>query len=203
MTQTRSRLSYFAEQLIVRRGSNGLAYYYELYAPLEDVGELELSPEPFLTVADLQKIFRTYDYRVSPIDLIAATGLPLRVLDREMKHFRKQGIIDILRIARPGDSYRQYVLKEPSINLPESSSEARAIDLEIKEILLDEIYSCRHLPDSRYLGPERKITDRHVQGCYCRNCTRVHCFGMSHSSPGHMAVSEEYQLGYPAHHFRS
>ncbi|SEQ16609.1 hypothetical protein [Neolewinella agarilytica] len=138
MAQTRSRLSFFAEQLIVRRGSNGLAYYYELYAPIEDVGQLELSPEPFLTVADLQKIFRAYDYRVSPIDLIAATGLPWRILAREMKHFKKKGVIDILRIARPGDSYRQYVLKEPYIDLPESSNEAMALDLEMKEILLDE-----------------------------------------------------------------
>ncbi len=137
-SEAASRLGYFSEQLILRRGSNGLSTYYETYAPFEDAGDLGLSPEPFLTVADLQKIFHAYDYRVSPADLIIATGLPWRVISREMKHFKKKGIIDILRIARPGDSYKQFVLKEPYINLPESSSEAKAIDLEMKEILLDE-----------------------------------------------------------------
>ncbi len=136
--QVRSRLSYFAEQLILRRGSNGLAYYYELYAPYEDVGQLELSPEPFLTIADLRTIFHAYDYRVSPADLIIATGLPWRLLNREMKHFKKKGVIDILRIARPGDSYKQFVLKEPYLDPPASPEEDSAMNLELKEILLNE-----------------------------------------------------------------
>lgn len=138
LQQARSRLMYLALQNVLRTGIGSNRHYYELYAPWESPAfELSLSPDPFLTIADLQQIFKAYDYRVSPGDLIIATGLPWKVLSREMAHFQKKGVIQKVRIARPGDSIKQYVLQEPYLSQP-TGEEAEAINLELKEILRNE-----------------------------------------------------------------
>ncbi|MEM9528236.1 MAG: hypothetical protein AAGA31_16605 [Bacteroidota bacterium] len=133
--EARSRLYYLATQSVLRMGAGGNRHYYELYAPYEEPSfELSLSEDPFLTLEDLQQIFKAYDHRVSPGDLIIATGLPWKVLAREMTYFQKKGVIQKVRIARPGDSLMQYVLKEPYLSQP-MEAEAEAINLELKEIL--------------------------------------------------------------------
>lgn len=136
--EARSRLYYLATQSVLRMGAGGNRHYYELYAPWEaPANELSLSEDPFLTLEDLQQIFKAYDHRVSPGDLIIATGLPWKVLAREMTYFQKKGVVQKVRIARPGDSLIQYVLKEPYLSQP-GGEEAEAINLELKEILRNE-----------------------------------------------------------------
>lgn len=135
------RMQKFSFAGIVRAGvtSTVTKYFYELTTELEEVPDLELSSEPFLTVEDLQKIFVAYDYRVSPHDILMATELPYSVIAREMTYFRKEGVIEVVRIARPGDSPIQYILQEPyhpSENL--DLSQVRRMDMELKEILFDE-----------------------------------------------------------------
>jgi hypothetical protein len=136
-----ARLSSLSLAKILRTGHTpgGLRVYYELTAPLEEVELEDLSPDPFITTEDLYKIFQAYDYRVSPQDLIMATGLPWKIIQREMKHFAKKKILDSVYINRPGDSPLQYVLKDPYLKNPdELLQEANVLDLEMKEILLTE-----------------------------------------------------------------
>lgn len=137
-TEASSRLHVLSTGQILRAGhaGGGMRLYYELTAPLEEVDIDGLSADPFLTAADLHKIFRAYDYRVSPQDLIMATGLPWKIIQREMKHFTKKKIVDAVYINRPGDSPLQYVLKDPYLQDPdEILREAESLDLEMKEIL--------------------------------------------------------------------
>lgn len=139
-TEASLRLSGLATAGALTGGMNiyGTKAYYELSAPLEEVEGLSLSDEPFITLEDLQAIFKAYDYRVSPQDLIMATNLPWAVIDREMKHFRSKNVVEVVLIDRKGDSNRQYILKEPYLTAgPET---ARELNLELREILYDEKY---------------------------------------------------------------
>lgn len=138
--QARSRANALVHAGILSRGVNKSAarYFFELTSPLDRVSGLDLSPEPYLTVEDLQKIFIAYDHKVSPQDLVMATELPWNVLAREMEHFRKKGVVEGVRIKRPGDSPVQYILLEPYLSAPIDASAAQALNLELREILLDE-----------------------------------------------------------------
>jgi hypothetical protein len=136
-----ARLSALSTGGLLSAGTNpmGTKYFYELSAPLEEIPGLELSGEPYLTIEDLQEIFIAYDYKVSPHDLMVSTGLPWSILSREMKHFRKQDVIDVVYIQRPGDSFKQYILMEAyhrSGNL-DLTSRTR-INEEVKQVLYGE-----------------------------------------------------------------
>lgn len=116
----------------------GMKYYYELPTKLEEIPDLELSDSPFLTIEDLQQIFIAYDYRVSPHDLMVATGLPWKVLSREMQYFRKQGIVEVVAIARPDDAAKQYILMEAYHAQTLDLNEAEKINAGVKQVLYDE-----------------------------------------------------------------
>lgn len=125
--------------LIAGTNPSGMKYFYELSAPLEEIPGIELSGEPFLTIEDLQEVFIAYDYKVSPHDLMVTTGLPWNMLSREMQHFRKQGVIDVAYIQRPGDSYKQYILMEQYHRSETFDLESRTrINEEVKQVLFDE-----------------------------------------------------------------
>ncbi len=138
-----SRLSSLSTGGLLIAGTNptGMKYYYELSAPLEEIKGIQLSGEPFLTIEDLQEIFIAYDYKVSPHDLMVTTGLPWKMLSREMKHFRKEKVIDVAYIQRPGDSYKQYILMEEYHRSEALDLESRTrINEEVKQVLYDERY---------------------------------------------------------------
>ncbi len=126
---------------LLRAGSTptGTRRYFELSAPLEKIPGLRLSGQSYLTIEDLQEVFIAYDYQVSPHKLMATTGLPWKILSRQMKHFRQQGVIDVAYIERPGDSHKQYILMEayhPSDEL-DLASRTR-LNAEVKQVLYDE-----------------------------------------------------------------
>ncbi|NJC27746.1 hypothetical protein [Neolewinella antarctica] len=126
---------------LLRAGSNpgGARRFFELSAPLEAAPELRLSGEAYLTIEDLQEIFIAYDYKVSPHKLMVTTGLTWELLSREMKHFREQGIIDVVYIKRPGDSYKQYVLMEAYQRIDTLDLTSRdQINADVKQVLYDE-----------------------------------------------------------------
>ncbi|MFT5998451.1 MAG: hypothetical protein ACI81P_000904 [Neolewinella sp.] len=142
LNQSRHRLSgLYMYGLLNKSVSNGTRAYYSLKEPLEETPDLNLSPDPSLTVEDLLKNFEHYNYRVSAQDLLLATGLPLGVIKREMKHFKKQGIIQHMRGMAPQGfvSNRFFILQEPYRSNPEQfRARASTLDLELKEILLNE-----------------------------------------------------------------
>lgn len=142
--EAQTRLSSLAMGGLLTTGVNamGTKYYYELPTALEKVEGLTLSDDPFITLEDLQQIFEAYDYRVSPHDIMMATKLPWKVISLEMQYFRKQGIIDVVRIARPGDAPKQYVLHEDYHLSAGLDLDSRTrINAEVKQLLYDE----RHL----------------------------------------------------------
>jgi hypothetical protein len=142
LNQCRHRLSgLYMYGMLNKSLSNGTRNYYSLKEPLGETPDLNLSPDPFLTVEDLLKIFEHHNYRVSAQDLIMATGLPLGVIKREMNHFKKQGIIQHMRGMAPQGvvSNRFFILQEPYRSNPEQfRARASTLDLELKEILLNE-----------------------------------------------------------------
>ena len=139
LNQARNRLSALMYYGLLRRSTNSRGrLFYSLNEALEETPDLTLSPEPFLTVEDLLKIFAHYEYRVSPQNLIMATGLPLAVIKREMKYFEKQGIVQRLSRSSPSGMMveRFFVLQEPYRSDPERfRAKAGVLDLEMREIL--------------------------------------------------------------------
>lgn len=139
LSQARGRLSALMMYGLLRRSSNSRGrHFYSLNEALEEAPDLGLSSDPFLTVEDLLKIFEHYHYRVTPINLIMATGLPLAVIKREMKYFEKQGIVQrLVRANANGMAIeRFFVLQEPYRSDPERfRAKAGVLDLEMREIL--------------------------------------------------------------------
>ncbi|MEO0732840.1 MAG: hypothetical protein AAFZ52_08400 [Bacteroidota bacterium] len=140
--QSRGRLNALMMYgLLTRSMSSRGRHYFGLRAPLGANPELDLSPDPFLTVEDLLKIFEHYDYRVTTQELIVATGLPLSVIKREMKHFEKEGIVRLLKKSQgAGTAFQRFfVLQEPYRSDPNLFREkAGVLDLEMREILTND-----------------------------------------------------------------
>jgi len=142
LNQARSRLTALMMYGILNRSHNKRArYFYGLNEPLAESPDLSLSPEPFLTVEDLLSIFAHYNHRVTPQNLIMATGLPLAVIKREMKHFEKEGMVQRLQRAKQSGMVmeRFFVLQEPyRSDHSRFRDRAGEIDLELREILLND-----------------------------------------------------------------
>ena len=142
LNQARQRLRTFAYQSVLRQSHNSKARtFYRLVVPLVDAPGLELSPDPFLTVEDLLLIFRHYGGRITFEQLLVATRLPLAVIQREMKHFEKEGILQRLRETHSsGMSARSFfVLQEPYRSNPEAFGDrAPGLNLEMRKILLED-----------------------------------------------------------------
>ncbi len=139
LNQCRTRLSALFSYGILNKSSNSRGRsFFGFHVPLIERESLDLSDDPFLTVEDLLQIFEAYDYRVTPQDLIMATGLPLSVIKREMKHFEKEGILQRLSTMQQQGMtmMRFFVLQEPYRSDPEQfRRRAGVMDLEMREIL--------------------------------------------------------------------
>ncbi len=121
------------------RNSSGTRTFFELSATLREAPGLHLSGEAYLTIEDLQEIFNAYDHQVNPHKLMVTTGLSWKVLSREMKHFREQGVIDVVYINRPGDGSKQYILMEQYRRLDGLDLASRSqINTEVRRVLYDE-----------------------------------------------------------------
>jgi hypothetical protein len=143
LNEARSRFGELMMYGILNRNIGGNRYYFSLKNPLPEDKNLTLSPDPFLTVEDLFVIFEAYSGRVSAQDLIMATGLPLSILKREMRHFEKEGITRSMRGYAPNGLVMQrfFILEEPYRSNPERfRAKADQLDLELKKILVDEKY---------------------------------------------------------------
>lgn len=116
--------------------------YYSLAKPLEAVPDITLSPEPFLTVDDILKLFEAFDYKLDYQKLILATGLPLDILKREMKYFEKEKIIKMLfRTDSNGITSRHFfILQEPYRSKPQQFlSREKEMNQRVKELLRNDL----------------------------------------------------------------
>lgn len=95
--------------------------YFSLVERLDKRMAPKLSEEPFLTVEDILALFRHFEFRLTPLKLIMATGLPITILKREIKYFQKQKILQSLTQSshHSGVGSRSLVLLEPYRSNPE------------------------------------------------------------------------------------
>ncbi len=142
LNEARTRLNSLMTFGVFDRSSNRTGrHFFGLKAPLGVSPDLELSADPFLTVEDLLAIFAYYDYRVTPQELIMATGLPMTIIDREMKYFEKQRVVQRLQRSDSNGAvtHKFYVLQDPYRSDPDRfRAQAGVMDLEMKEILLQD-----------------------------------------------------------------
>jgi len=143
---TKNQVTYRIQQLqyhklIQTSYTSSFKSYYQLAHPLNLSEPPALSREPFLTVEDILIIMKHYDFKVTMAELIMATGLPIHVLNEEMKYFIKNKIITKLitydssgmgTVVAPV----RYILNEPYRSQPEEflKKEDR-INLELKDLL--------------------------------------------------------------------
>ena len=101
--------------------TSGFRYYYSLTGPIDARPAPALSSEPFLTVEDILTLFKHFNYRITPQQLIMATGLPVTIIKREMKYFQKQKVLQSLtQVSHAGGvGARSFVLVEPYRSAPE------------------------------------------------------------------------------------
>jgi len=122
--------------------SKGGKYFFELREPLDEREAPELSPEPFLTVDDILRLFEAFDYQLDPQKMILATGLPLKIIDREMKYFQKEGVVRILYRAHGGSTSwgRKYYLEEPYRSDPQRFlNREKEMNEKVRELLRDDL----------------------------------------------------------------
>lgn len=112
--------------------------YYELVNPIEEKTPPTMSEEPFLTVDDILALFETYGNRLDFQNLILATDLPLDVLEREMKYFAEQKVVQLLNqpIRYGAHTYKFYLLEEPYRSDPKQFK-TREVEMnqKVKELL--------------------------------------------------------------------
>ncbi len=136
-TMTSSRLSSLHHNgvLSVLTNKSMTSYSYTLSKPIDKSYNIDLSQEPFMTLEDLLNIFKHCDYKVSMQELILITGLPLKVIKREMKYFEKENIIKIMLKAKNDYSYqRVYMLNEPYRSNPDAFLKLENTNFELREI---------------------------------------------------------------------
>ncbi|PHN07136.1 hypothetical protein [Flavilitoribacter nigricans] len=141
-SQARVRLNLLREFGVLEpHYAAGFRAYYSLAGPLDERPAPKLSPEPFLTVEDMLTLFKHFDFRITPQQLIMSTGLPVTILRREMKYFQKQGILQSLTpYGQIGTAEsRSYVLMEPYRSNPERFLDQRLdLDRQMESILRKE-----------------------------------------------------------------
>lgn len=120
--------------ILYNRSMTGMSY--TLIKPIDDKAQhITLSDEPFMTLEDLLMIFKHYDYQVTLQELCLATGLPIKVVKREMKYFEKQKIVKLMLQMHSQSVYqRRYLLNEPYRSDPDSFLELKNVNFELKEI---------------------------------------------------------------------
>jgi hypothetical protein len=121
--------------------SNRAVPYFSLLQPLDRRPPPELSPEPFLTVDDIVRLFRYHDFRMTAQDLLTSTQLPANILQREMQYFQREKVVRQLsqHVVAGQQAHKIYVLQEPYRSDPESFlDQGGRMDLQLKEMLKKE-----------------------------------------------------------------
>lgn len=121
-SQVSRRIQHLQYNGLLKYGySNSLKYYYSLADPIDHRKPPELSQEPFLTVEDILKLFKHFDYKLTLQNLCTATGLPLKIIKRELKYFVKEGIISEINYTDGSGMHtkKTYTLREPYRSNPD------------------------------------------------------------------------------------
>ena len=93
LRQARTRLHRLLYAGVVHQISSGFKYFYELKAPIGKENLINLSDKPFLSIQDLFSLFDHFGHKMTLQDICVATGLPFKVIKKEMKYFQKEGVV--------------------------------------------------------------------------------------------------------------
>lgn len=121
-SQATRRIQHFQYNGLLKYGySNSLKYYYSLAEPIDHRKAPEMSKEPFLTVEDILKLFRHFDYKLTLQNMCTATGLPIKIIKRELKYFVKEKIISEINYTDASGMHtkKTYTLREPYRSNPD------------------------------------------------------------------------------------
>jgi len=133
-----ARLRNFSNNGILKTLStrNGLSVYYMLSKPIEKPYDLELTDDAFMTVEDLMLIFKYNDYQVTLQEICLTTGLPIKIINEEMKFFEKENVIKCLLMTNNGGFTHQriYTLCEPYRSNPDQFLNLKDVNYELNEI---------------------------------------------------------------------
>lgn len=113
--------------------SNKFKYFYSLKEAAGNYKTAELSDVPFLTIEDLFELFRLHDNRLSLQKICLSTGLPLSVIDEQLKYFIKQDII--LKLYNYENTLAQYILSEKYKKKGLDKLEEKEINLDLSRIV--------------------------------------------------------------------
>lgn len=114
-SQASSRLTSLVWKGLVSQMYSGIKSFYELRRPIEAQNLVELSDQPYISIEDLFKLFDHFDQKMDLQDICIATGLPFKVIEREMKYFEKEGIVHkMTKMSQDGISTNKifYTLQE-------------------------------------------------------------------------------------------
>lgn len=136
--EARARLRHFHHNglLCVLRSRNGMKAYYTLSKAIDRTYDLNLTDDPFMTIEDLMLIFKHCEYKVSLQDICLCTGLPIKVINEEMKYFEKEGVVRGLYWTNESGFGHQriYTLCEPYRSNPDEYLDSSKVNFKLKEI---------------------------------------------------------------------
>ncbi len=142
--EANARLYYFYTNGLLKYHYSGLGTkgYYSLKTVPEDIELIDSSGKPYLTVQDILLLFKYHDYRLTAQQIIMSTGLPLSVINKELKYFKKEKIVELVYTADPtgmGITAQTYLLAEPYRSNPDKFMEQEeTFNLELKKIYAKE-----------------------------------------------------------------
>lgn len=140
--QAQSRLSKLMYAGLVNQMSSGFKSFYELKKPIESEDLISLSDKPYISIEDLFTLFEHYDQKMDLQDICVATGLPFKVIKREMKYFEKEGIIhEMTQHGANGFlSYKFYTLRDSYKGKREDQSiRSEKINLDLEKLYREEM----------------------------------------------------------------
>jgi len=141
--QLSARLIYFYNQGIVRNQIGaGFKGHYSLIVPIDERPAPKLSEKPFLTVEDILTLFKHHNHQLTLQKICMDTGLPISIINREMKYFIKEKIVNTINTV--GQYDKTFILKEPYRSDPDIFlKKQEEIDFELEDLLEEEIIRVR------------------------------------------------------------
>lgn len=141
-SQASMRLSSLYMSGVLRQMSSGFKSFYELKKAIDSKNLLKLSEKPFISIEDLFTLFEHYKHKMDLQDICVATGLPFKVIKREMKYFQQEGIVHHMHsYATDGTTAnRFYTLQEEYKAHRENAGVRNAeINLDLEKIYREEM----------------------------------------------------------------
>jgi len=142
INQASMRLSRLNFNGLVRAMSSGFKSFYELKKEIDSKDLLQLSEKPFISIEDLFTLFKHFEHKMDLQDICVATGLPFKVIKREMKYFEKEGIVHYMHShSTDGTTANRFYTLQDAYKGNSGNNDLRfeAINLDLEKIYREEL----------------------------------------------------------------